>query len=109
MNDLQRENVARVTRRRLFGSAASGLGLTALASLMGSGSARGAGADRPGGGSGLPGLPHLAPKAKRAVVLWQGGVPCHVDLFDPKPKVGGLAVRNTPDSVRGTPRLSTMS
>ena len=37
MNDLHRENIARVTRRQLFGSAASGSGLAALASLMGTG------------------------------------------------------------------------
>ena len=42
MNDLHRENIARVTRRQLFGSAASGVGMAALASLMGGGSARGA-------------------------------------------------------------------
>ena len=109
MNDLHRENVARVTRRQLFGSAASGLGMAALASLLGTGSARGAGADRPGGESGLPGLPHLAPKAKRVVVLWQGGGPSHVDLFDPKPAMRAMAGKDIPESVRGTTRLSTMS
>ena len=41
MNDLHRENIARVTRRQLFGSAASGVGMAALASLMGNGPARG--------------------------------------------------------------------
>ena len=35
MNDLHVENIARVTRRQLFGSAASGVGLAALASLFG--------------------------------------------------------------------------
>ena len=109
MNDLHRENVARVTRRQLFGSAASGVGLAALASLLGTGSARGAGTDRPRGESGLPGLPHLAPKAKRVVVLWQGGGPSHVDLFDPKPVMRAMAGKDIPDCVRGTTRLSTMS
>ncbi len=41
MNDLHRENIVRVTRRQLFGSAASGVGMAALASLMGGGSAAG--------------------------------------------------------------------
>ncbi len=108
MNDLHRENIARVTRRQLFGSAASGVGLAALASLLGDGP-RGAGADRPKGESGLPGLPHFAPKAKRVVVLWQGGGPSHVDLFDPKPVMRAMAGKDIPDSVRGTTRLSTMS
>ena len=81
------ENFERVTRRQLFGSTAGGVGLAALASLLktttsdsaeslaGAGSAKG----------GLPGLPHHPPRAKRVVVLWQGGGPSHVDLFDDKP------------------------
>src|SRR4051794_35667572 len=109
MNALHLENMARVTRRQLFGSAASGVGLAALASLMGAGSARGAETDRPIGQTGLPGLPHFAPKAKRVVVLWQGGGPSHVDLFDPKPRMVELAGKDIPESVRGTTRLSTMS
>src|SRR3954447_16619903 len=109
MHDLHRENVARVTRRQLFGSAASGVGMAALASLLGPGTARGAGADRRNGESGLPGLPHFAPKANRVVVLWQGGGPSHVDLFDPKPMMRATAGKDIPESVRGTTRLSTMS
>ena len=57
----------------------------------------------------MPGLPHHAPKAKRVVVLWQGGGPSHVDLFDDKPILRRMAGEDIPDSVRGTTRLSTMS
>src|SRR3954463_8737877 len=109
MNDLHRENIARVTRRQLFGSAASGVGMAALAGLMGRSTARGGDPDRPKGEPGLPGLPHFAPKAKRVVCLWQGGGPSHVDLFDPKPALQKLAGQDVPESVRGTTRLSTMS
>jgi len=109
MNDLHRENIARVTRRQLFGSAASGVGMAALAALMGRGTARGAEGDKTRGEPGLPGLPHFAPRAKRVVVLWQGGGPSHVDLFDPKPRMRELAGKDIPESVRGTTRLSTMS
>ncbi|MGP0063004.1 MAG: DUF1501 domain-containing protein [Isosphaeraceae bacterium] len=111
MKDLHLENIARVTRRQLFGSAASGVGLAALAALFGADSARGAGASNsvPQGEPGLPGLPHHTPKAKRVVVLWQGGGPSHVDLFDPKPLMRKMAGKDIPDSVRGTTRLSTMS
>ena len=35
MNDLHHENIVRVTRRQLFGKAAGGVGLAALASLLG--------------------------------------------------------------------------
>jgi hypothetical protein len=61
------------------------------------------------GRGGLPDLPHLSPRAKRVVVLWQGGGPSHVDLFDDKPVIRKLAGKDIPDSVRGTTRLSTMS
>ena len=96
------DNAARVTRRQMFGTSASGVGLAALASLMQSSSANGA--EPP-----LPGLPHFAPKAKRVVVLWQGGGPSHVDLFDDKPVMREMAGKDIPDSIRGTTRLSTMS
>jgi hypothetical protein len=109
MNDLQRENVARVTRRQLFGSAASGVGTVALASLLAR-QAGGADAEpKKSGVPGLPGLPHHVPKAKRVVVLWQGGGPSHVDLFDDKPVMRELVGKDIPDSIRGTTRLSTMS
>jgi Protein of unknown function (DUF1501) len=109
MNDLYRENLARVTRRQLFGSAASGVGMAALASLLGADSAHGAATPEAKHELGLPGLPHFAPKAKRVVVLWQGGGPSHVDLFDPKPVMTANRMKDIPDSVRGTTRLSTMS
>ena len=99
MTDLQLENVARVTRRSFFGSSAGGIGLTALASLMNSSSAESA-------EQGLTGLPHHLPKAKRVVVLWQGGGPSHVDLFDEKPMMQEMKGKDIPESVRGTTRLS---
>ena len=101
------ENIDRVNRRQLFGSAASGVGLAALARLMTPDQAP-ANETKPGSG-GLPGLPHFPPKAKRVVVLWQGGGPSHVDLFDDKPKMREMVGQNIPDSIRGTTRLSTMS
>jgi hypothetical protein len=67
-NELQSENAARVNRRQFFGSAASGIGVAALASLLGNdASAKGTAA--------LPGLPHHAAKAKRVVVLLAGWRP----------------------------------
>jgi len=63
----------------------------------------------PRGVPGLPGLPHHAPRAKRVVMLWQGGGPSHVDLFDPKPVLVDRGGQEIPASVRGQTRLSTMS
>ena len=111
MIDLYQENVARVTRRQLFGSAASGVGLAALAALIDTPKAHAEGRNDAAarGEAGLPELPHHPPRAKRVVVLWQGGGPSHVDLFDPKPVMSKMAGKDIPDSVRGTTRLSTMS
>ena len=87
MTDLQIQNVERVTRRQLFGSAGTGIGSVALASLLAQDSVAATVAAQPTGTPGLPGLPHHEPRAKRVVMLWQGGGPSHVDLFDPKPEL----------------------
>ena len=108
--DLPVENTLRVTRRKLFGSSGIGIGSVALASLLAH-DARPASTDTIARGiiQGLPGLPHHAPKAKRVVMLWQGGGPSHVDLFDPKPELIARGGQDIPESVRGVTRLSTMS
>jgi hypothetical protein len=103
-------NTQRVTRRQLFGTAGHGIGAIALSSLLphrahGTIATPGA-AHIP---AGQPELPHLRPRAKRVVCLWQGGGPSHVDLMDPKPILQQMAGQDIPDSVRGSTRLSTMS
>jgi hypothetical protein len=105
------ENRARVTRRQLFGNTAAGVGMAALATLLGReqqalGSEFYGEAHRLGG---LANVPHFPPKARRVVVLWQGGGPSHVDLFDEKPTLAERVGQDIPDSVRGDTRLSTMS
>ena len=110
LQELSLENAARVNRRQFFGSTASGIGVAALVSLLGQQSS----ASPVGNGPteldrGLADLPHHPAKAKRVVVLWQGGGPSHVDLFDDKPDMQEFAGKDIPDSVRGTTRLSTMS
>ena len=101
MKDLLQQNQARVTRRALFGSTAGGVGTAALASLLGR--------DTLAAPPGTAGFPTSVPRAKRVVMLWQGGVPSHVDLFDEKPVMRQMAGQDIPESVRGTTRLSTMS
>jgi hypothetical protein len=105
MNDshLHARHAARLTRRQLFGSSATGIGGLALASLV----AREAAGARAAGS--LPELPHHEPKAKRVVMLWQGGGPSHVDLFDPKRALIESGGKDVPASIRGDTRLSTMS
>ncbi|MFN5899645.1 MAG: DUF1501 domain-containing protein, partial [Planctomyces sp.] len=101
MKDLLQQNQARVTRRALFGSTAGGVGTAALASLLGR--------DTLAAPPGTAGFPTSVPRAKRVVMLWQGGGPSHVDLFDEKPVMRQMAGQDIPESVRGTTRLSTMS
>lgn len=109
LHDLHQLNIARVTRRQLFGTAAGGVGLAALSTLLGESAAAAESIGRHNGDRGLVDLPHHSPRAKRVVVLWQGGGPSHVDLFDPKPRMVDFVGQDIPDSVRGTTRLSTMS
>jgi hypothetical protein len=112
IDEIYRENHLRVTRRQLFGSSAAGIGAAALASLLKTDTASAADPLSSATASlagGLTGLPHHPPKAKRVVMLWQGGGPSHVDLFDHKPMLEKLAGKDIPESVRGTTRLSTMS
>ena len=105
--DPRLEQQRHITRRQFFGKAATGIGVAALASLL-----ERDGLAAPAANAGmkpLPGLPHFAAKAKRVVVLWQGGAPSHVDLFDHKP---GLIEKNgqqIPEAIRSKGRLSTMT
>ena len=98
------ERDLQITRRQFFGRGATGVGIAALAGLMGT--------DLFGAKLGLPplpGLPHFKPKAKRVIVLWQGGAPSQVDLFDYKPGLAKRRLEELPESVRAGTRLSTMT
>jgi len=109
MTDLHRETIQRVTRRQLFGSAGNGIGAVALATLLQRDATAKVATPAARGTPGFLGLPHHPPTAKRVVMLWQGGGPSHVDLFDPKPTLISRAGEDIPASVRGGTRLSTMS
>ncbi len=82
--DPRREYLQQLTRRHFFGQGAMGLGTAALASLLGQSSQAATSSSAVGG---LPGLPHFAPKAKRAIYLFMAGAPCQHDMLDYKPKL----------------------
>src|ERR671934_2636515 len=105
MNPVQVQLQA-MTRRHFFGRGALGLGAAALASLLPP-QARAAEASAATGG--LPGLPHFAPRAKRAIYLFMNGGPSQMDLFDYKPKMAELFDKDLPGSVRMGQRLTTMT
>src|SRR5690606_16465402 len=91
------------TRRQFFGRTAKGLGVAALASLLGSTKASGASA---AAGGALP-RPHFAPRAKRAIYLFMSGAPSQMDLFDYKPKMDEYFDKDLPESIRMGQRLTT--
>ncbi len=110
-SELIQQNIQRVNRRQLFGRMGSGLGVAALTSLLQQSGAVAQTETAHGSAAlgGLDNLPHHAPKAKRVILMWQGGGPSHVDLFDEKTVMQEMAGKEIPDSVRGTTRLSTMT
>ena len=97
-----------MTRRALFGRGAAGLGLAALATLLGDDASA---ATNPQSASRNPqsAAPHFAPRAKRVIYLLQNCAPTHVDLFDFKPKLREWMGKEIPESVQGGQRLSTMT
>src|SRR5215467_6143763 len=94
-----------MTRRHFFQRGALGLGTAALATLLPDRLL----ANEPQATGGLPGLPHFAPKAKRAIYLFMNGGPAQMDLFDYKPRMDRYFDRDLPDSIRRGQRLTTMS
>lgn len=88
-----------VNRRFFFGRCANGIGLAALASLLG----------REAFGSEQPLLPQIAPKARRVIYLFQNGAPSHVELFDHKPELVKRHGQVVPESFVAGKRFSTMT
>ncbi|MCA9091001.1 MAG: DUF1501 domain-containing protein, partial [Planctomycetaceae bacterium] len=100
IQELQRQ----LTRRELLQGTAAGLGSVALSQLL----AKDGFADASSIG-GLSGLPHLAPKAKHIIYLFQNGAPTHVDLFDWKPKLAEMHGQPVPEEAVKGQRFSTMT
>lgn len=89
-----------LNRRQFLGRNAAGIGTAALFSLLG---------HEASAGTGLPGVPHFAPKAKRVIWLTQAGAPSQLDLFDYKPGLKELFNQDLPDSIRKGQRLTGMT
>jgi hypothetical protein len=110
--DVKRELELTLTRRQLFGLASSGIGVAALASLLGPSAFAATGnnqAARDPKTGGLTGLPHFPPKAERVIFLHQSGAPSQMDLFDYKPKLQLFHSTELPDSVRMGQRITGMT
>jgi hypothetical protein len=106
--NLDRELSSLLTRRHFFGRLATGLGTTALASVLNPTLF----ADEPDGSqSGLGALKSLQypPKAKRVIYLFMSGGPSHIDLFDYKPKLREFHGTELPASIRMGQRVTGMT
>jgi uncharacterized protein (DUF1501 family) len=97
-----------LTRRQLFGMSAQGIGIAALASLLGSDLVQAAAGGQAAASKtgGLVGLPHFAPKAKRVIFLHQSGGPSQLETFDYKPGLAQYQGTQIPDSVRQGQRVA---
>jgi hypothetical protein len=92
-----------LNRRAFLTKASLGLGSLALGSLL----------SPPrlfsGPGEGVLAAPHIPPRAKRVVYLFQAGGPSQLELFDYKPLLQKMHGQDLPESVRKGQRLTTMS
>ncbi len=106
------------TRRHFFGRLGSGVGVAALASMLGEHPARALAAGLRGGaresapqsgaaiGNGGVPAPHFAPRAKRVVYLHMAGSPPQQDLWDPKPELQRLDGQPCPDELLARERFA---
>ena len=99
--------VLQENRRQFFARGARGLGVAALATAIGDDLRAGPSLNAPIGG--LPGLPHFAPKAKRAIYMHMVGAPPQLDLYDYKPGMKDWYDKDLPESIRRGQRLTTMT
>lgn len=106
MNPFQ-ELMQQRSRRHFLGRAATGIGTTALASLLNPNLLGASDSAEVESGS-LRHL-HFAPKAKRIIYLVMSGGPSHIDLFDHKPKLKDMHGTELPASVRMGQRVTGMT
>ena len=101
-----------ISRRTFLHRSYGSLGSIALGSMLGANKLHAAAKAKTGlldDGTGLPGLPHFKPKAKRVIYLFMSGGPSHIDLFDHKPELKKREGEDLPDSVRQGQRLTGMT
>jgi hypothetical protein len=92
-----------LTRREFLGRSTTGLGLAALAGILGRDARAASSEPIPTLGS------HFAPRAKRVIYLFQNGAPTHVDLFDYKERLAREHGKPVPEEYIGGKRFSSMT
>jgi hypothetical protein len=99
-------------RRRFLSTGSLGLGAVALGSLLDPRLLQGGEATTaPANGRPLPLLvaPHVPPRVRRVIYLFQSGAPSQLDLFDHKPLLQTMNGEELPASVRMGQRLTGMT
>ncbi len=94
------EALLKQTRRQFLSRSTLGLGALAMSRILG---------DDVRASAGVLPAPHLAPKAKRVIYLFQAGGPSHLETFDFKPVLRVGHGKALPKEIIGNQRLSTMS
>jgi hypothetical protein len=97
-----------LTRRHFLTRTSAGLGMAAVASLLG----QKLSAATPAQGMPVPGVlgrTHFRPRAKNVIYLFMAGGPSHVDLFDHKPTLRRRHGQDIPPSVLGSQRVTLMT
>ncbi len=97
-------------RRRFLSTGSLGLGAAALASLLDPRLLQGGEATTaPANGRPLLAAPHIPPRVRRVIYLFQSGAPSQLDLFDHKPLLQTMNGEELPASVRMGQRLTGMT
>ena len=100
------EHGLNANRRKFISRMSLGLGSAALGSLLIP--------DLFGGGEStedaiMKAVPHIAPKAKRVIYLFQNGAPSQLETFDYKPMLRERMGEDLPESIRNGQRLTGMT
>ena len=107
-SDLESQAAMHINRRHFLSRLSLGIGGAALASLL-PGCTNSAAPEQLSTLEGILRSPHIAPKAKRVIFLFQSGGPSQIDLFDYKPRLAELFGEELPGSVRMGQRLTGMT
>lgn len=108
-NEIEHQAALQLNRRHFLSRLGMGIGGAALSTMM---PGCGIGAERnplEGIARDLVKHPHIAPKAKRVIYLFQSGSPSQMDLFDYKPIMHEMHGQQLPESIRGGQRLTGMT
>lgn len=108
---LKKEWLELETRRHFLGRGVKALGWAGLASILGRTAPNllASAGDLPAAAALPPGVPHFAPKAKRAIYLFMAGAPSQFETWDYKPGLADMVDKDLPESVRGGQVLTGMT